>query len=190
MIELVLGGARSGKSAFAEQQIRQLSQCEKVSYIATATAVDKEMKARIDKHQQDRASCEWQTVECPMLLADYLASADNQKVYLVECLSMWVNNLIYQCEQKKLSYEASDSYLTEQRNALMNTLTSKPLSVVIVSNEVGFGITPLGQSTRLFVDHLGWLNQAIAKVAGKVTLVCAGIPLTLKDTVHTENKDG
>lgn len=177
MIELVLGGARSGKSAFAE---RQMDKFTDVVYVATATGVDDEMNARIRKHQQDRADKSWQTIECPLKLVEFVHDADSEKAYLIECLSMWLNNLIYQCEQQQLSYEKTERFLTEQREALLTTLKNSAITTVIVSNEVGFGITPMGQSTRLFVDHLGWLNQAIAEVASKVTLVCAGIPMALK----------
>jgi len=179
MIELVLGGARSGKSAFAE---RQMAQYTDIVYVATAIGVDEEMNARIYKHQQDRADKSWQTIECPLKLAKFINDADSEKAYLIECLSMWLNNLIYQYEQQQFSYEMTDRYLTEQREALLDTLQNSTITTVIVSNEVGFGITPIGQSTRLFVDHLGWLNQAIAKIASKVTLVCAGIPMVLKSS--------
>lgn len=179
MIELVLGGARSGKSAFAERQMEKFTN---VVYVATATGVDDEMNARIYKHQQDRTDRSWQTIECPLKLAEFINDVDSEKAYLIECLSMWLNNLIYHCEQQQFSYEMIDCFLTEQREALLTVLQNSTITTVIVSNEVGFGITPMGQSTRLFVDHLGWLNQAIAKIATKVTLVCAGIPMTLKSS--------
>ncbi len=195
MIHFVLGGARSGKSRFAEYQIIALSKKvnKQAVYIATATAFDQEMGIRIAKHQSDRAQNEestWQLIECPINLAETLQQCDRGKIYLLDCLTLWLNNLLFseqvqEIEQghKKSQVESSvqqEIHLKKEINNLLTVLNSLKTDIVIVSNEVGSGIVPLGQATRLYVDYCGWLNQEIAQIAQKVTLVTAGIPLTIK----------
>lgn len=182
MIHLVLGGARSGKSRFAEQQtLRFAKVCnEQAGYIATATAIDDEMFERIAKHQHDRGNG-WQLIECPLLLSEQLLSLPKGQVYLLDCLTLWLNNQLFSVEHKNKAEQAQ--HLNEQIKKLVTTLSTITTHVVIVSNEVGLGVIPMGESTRLYVDYCGWLNQAVAEVADKVTLVTAGIPLTLKESI-------
>jgi adenosylcobinamide kinase/adenosylcobinamide-phosphate guanylyltransferase len=191
MIHLVLGGARSGKSSFAEHwclfqakaQAQQLSQ--PLTYVATATAFDQEMRDRIKQHKTDRDKS-WQLVECPLALSALITQCSGQQVMLVDCLTLWLNNLIYALGEN-IDMAAAGQHLQvhfdQLVSTLLSTVKSKNLTIVFVANEVGLGIIPLGASNRLYVDYAGWLNQAIAKIADKVTLVTAGIPLSLKDSV-------
>ena len=170
MIELVLGGARSGKSAYAENIAK--SSGLKLYYIATATIQDDEMHARITHHQTQR-SANWETIEEPIKVAEVLLEIDNhQHCILVDCLTLWLtNNLLH-----------DDKHCWEvEKHALIDSLTNLKAKVILVSNEVGQGIVPLGEINRKFVDEAGWLHQSIASFADKVTFVTAGLPMTLKD---------
>ena len=173
MIELVLGGARSGKSRYAE--LTAVDTRLPLIYIATATVYDDEMRERVGRHQSDRQQqgVAWKTVEEPILLADTIRRyADQECCILVDCLTLWLTN----------SLLADDPECwAQQKQALLNLL-SEPFaaSLLLVSNEVGQGIVPLGELNRRFVDEAGWLHQALAQQADKVTLVTAGLPMTLK----------
>ena len=170
MIELVLGGARSGKSTYAEQQVIATG-LERV-YIATASAGDGEMSERIALHQSQRADKNWRTLEEPVLLADLLlAESTVDNCILVDCLTLWLSNCLF---------HPDSTCWDEQKAALLKTLPLIKGPVVFVSNEVGQGIIPLGEINRRFVDESGWLHQAIAQQVEKVTFVTAGLPQRLK----------
>lgn len=175
MIHLVLGGARSGKSRFAEQCVAQQSlQGKSCVYIATATALDDEMQARIAQHQKDRQTSGhvWLLHEQQYELAQTLAQIDKpNQIILVDCLTLLLTNY--------LMLDDTHAWF-EQKTQLLTQLTSLKSDVVLVSNEVGSGIVPMGELSRRFVDEAGWLNQAVAEVADQVTLVVAGLPLVLK----------
>ncbi|RTZ14447.1 bifunctional adenosylcobinamide kinase/adenosylcobinamide-phosphate guanylyltransferase [Vibrio aquaticus] len=173
-IHFVLGGARSGKSRYAEQQVHQLAEAKAKHYVATAIAFDDEMKARVAHHQQSRGDG-WQEHECPTALTDLLSQFSTQDVALVDCLTLWLNNVIYN-EGDTLE----ETKIKSSVEALVQALSKTQADIVLVSNEVGLGVVPLGEVSRLFVDHAGWMNQAIAKVANEVVLVTAGLPLMLK----------
>lgn len=165
---LILGGARSGKSRFAEQLATNSQQ--PVIYIATAQGHDNEMQARIHRHQQQRPA-HWKLIEEPIALADALkthSKADN--CILVDCLTLWLSNCLCQ----------DDNCWSQQKQALLEVLNTLPGPVIFVSNEVGHGIVPLGQLSRDFVDESGWLHQAIAAEVARVEFIMAGLPLTLK----------
>lgn len=169
MRELVLGGTKSGKSLYAESQA-QASGGE-VVYVATARANDAEMAERIAAHRARRPS-HWHTVEAADDLAGVLlgAAADDRCV-LVDCLTLWLTALI---ERPR--------HWAQAREDLLTALPGLPGRIVLVSNEVGQGVVPLGELTRRFVDEAGRLHQAIAARCERVTLVTAGLPLTLKET--------
>lgn len=169
MRELILGGVRSGKSALAEQ--RALECGLPVTYIATATAGDEEMAARIAHHRQRRPGA-WRIVEEPLHLAAALqASAAEDHCVIVDCLTLWLTNLLL----------ADDSALLErERAALLEQLPLLPGRIVLVGNEVGLGIVPLGELSRRFADEAGRLHQQLAARCERVTFVAAGLPLTLK----------
>jgi len=168
-IELVLGGARSGKSRYAEQQAKSTDQ--QVVYIATATVYDDEMADRVQRHKDDRPS-HWVTIEEPLQLATTLQQhAAEDKCILVDCLTLWVTNLLMLEDEQKFAAE---------KQVLLDVLPKLPGKIILVSNEVGQGIVPLGELSRRFVDESGWLHQAIAALADDVTLVVAGIPMPVK----------
>jgi adenosylcobinamide kinase/adenosylcobinamide-phosphate guanylyltransferase len=170
VIELVLGGARSGKSRYAEQRGEMLAQDR--HYVATAAALDDEMQARIQHHQVNRPAC-WVTHEESLQLAAQLKAVDaGQRVILVDCLTLWLSNLLLH-EDKNL--------LAKEKQALLAVLPVLQADIVLVSNEVGQGIVPIGEINRRFVDEAGWLHQAIAAIAQKVTFVTAGLPQCLKN---------
>lgn len=166
---LILGGARSGKSRYAEQYATH-SELE-VVYIATATAQDSEMETRIHRHQCDRPA-EWLTIEEPLTLAHTLQTeADAERILLVDCLTLWVTNLLCDADPEKFEHETQ---------AVLNVLPTLPGKVIMVSNEVGHGIVPMGDLSRRFVDETGRLHQQLAAQMDQVILMVAGLPLTIK----------
>lgn len=181
MIEFILGGARSGKSALAEQ--RACDSGLAVTYIATAQAGDAEMTARI-AHHRARRPAEWRCVEEPLHLAAVLGQeAAAGRLLLVDCLTLWLTNLLFQGQaaaQAEAGTPIDCALLQNETTALLEVLPQLPGDIILVSNEVGQGIVPLGASTRLFVDEAGRLNQRVAALAHRATLVAAGLPLRLK----------
>jgi adenosylcobinamide kinase/adenosylcobinamide-phosphate guanylyltransferase len=165
MIELVIGGARSGKSSYAERQARDSGL--PVTYIATGEARDEEMAERI-AHHRSRRPAGWHSVEEPLALADALArEAAAEKCLLVDCLTLWLSNSMFARREDEIE-------------TLLKVLPSLPGRIILVSNEVGWGIVPENALARRFRDEQGRLNQRIAAIAEQVTLVAAGLPLTLK----------
>ena len=166
-IVLVLGGARSGKSVFAEDLIAK-SGLSKV-YVATGQAFDREMSDRIDIHKERRGK-EWSTVEDPFDLAGVLeTNAAPDKAVLVDCLTLWVTNLMMQ-----------DKNVHEESDMLLATLPLLAGLVILVSSEVGMGLVPDNYMARAFRDHAGRLHQQIAAIADEVYFVAAGLPLKMK----------
>ncbi|QEL66363.1 bifunctional adenosylcobinamide kinase/adenosylcobinamide-phosphate guanylyltransferase [Oryzomicrobium terrae] len=184
--ELVVGGARSGKSAYAENLARTWQAAapgRRVTVVATAEARDDEMRARITRHRAIRPT-DWLVVEEPLALADALtrhAAPDNCLV--VDCLTLWLTNLLFQgraAAQAEAGQAVDCPLFTGQVDAVLAALPTLPGMTVLVSNEVGWGIVPMGASTRLFTDEQGRLNQRVASVCTAATLVAAGCPLALK----------
>jgi adenosylcobinamide kinase/adenosylcobinamide-phosphate guanylyltransferase len=168
MLELILGGARSGKSALAEQYATESGL--EVLYIATAEARDEEMAVRIDHHRVRRPD-HWRCVEQPLQLADTLQQhAAEGHCLLIDCLTLWLSNLLV----------AGDEVFERERNALLQKLPQLPGRIILVSNEVGLGIVPMGELTRRFCDESGRLHQAVAAASDRVTFVTAGLPMILK----------
>lgn len=173
MIELVLGGARSGKSRYAEQQA--IASGLQVIYIATAEAGDDEMQARI-AHHRDRRPGHWQTEEQPIHLAQAIQDhADSKHCILVDCLTLWLCNVLFD-KQGELQAER----YRQQSQALLEVLAGCKQRVILVSNEVGLGVVAADAMTRRFVDEAGFLHQKIAQISDKVVLVTAGLPQILK----------
>lgn len=185
MKELILGGARSGKSLLAEQRARECAENSglKVIYVATAQALDGEMSRRV-AHHRERRPAEWGCVEEPQHLPQRLhelAAADT--CLLVDCLTLWLSNLLFagRAATQAEAGEAIDCpLLGEQTAALVEALPQLPGRIILVSNEVGWGIVPMHPVSRLFTDEQGRLNQRVAAVCDQVTLVAAGLPLILK----------
>ena len=177
---LVLGGARSGKSAHAELLAAQSG--ADIVYIATAHAGDGEMAARIAHHRRGRPA-HWVTVEEPLLLADAIARHSKPStVVLVDCLTLWLTNLLFSDgrEYPETGMVDLPPLFGAQRAALLDVLKNANGDVLLVSNEVGLGVIPLGAVSRSFVDEAGRLNQALAAVCDRVLFVAAGLPLVLK----------
>lgn len=172
-VHLILGGARSGKSAYAEQ-LASTSELA-VTYVATAQVYDDEFAQRVEHHKRRRPT-DWQIIEAPFALADTLLANDKaNQCIIVDCLTLWLAQCICpDCESpESVSWK-------QERQALIEVLPSLRSTVVLVSNEVGMGIVPLGEINRQFQDEQGRLNQAVASIADKVTFVAAGLPLKLK----------
>lgn len=165
---LVLGGARSGKSAFAER-LAAKSGLERL-YLATATPFDAEMAARIARHRVDRAGEGWQTLEEPFDIATVIhREAASTRVMLVDCLTLWLNNLMF-----------AGRDVAAAQAALLEALRQARGPVILVSNEVGLGLVPETALGRDFRDAQGRLNQAVAAQVTEVVFVAAGLPLKLK----------
>jgi len=173
MIELVLGGTRSGKSRYAEQQA--IESGKEVVYIATAEAQDDEMKARIGLHQQSRPQ-NWQTVEEPIQLAKVINKYDQQNsCLLVDCLTLWLSNILFD-----KTAELQQTLFDNETQALFDSLSQFSGQIILVSNELGLGVIAMDKMTRRFVDEAGLLHQKIATLSDKVVLVTAGLPQVLK----------
>lgn len=165
-LTLVVGGARSGKSAFAERLVIQSARPRR--YIATAEAWDDEMRDRIAQHQRDRAG-DWITVEAPLDLPAAIASARPGEAVLIDCATLWLTNHLL-----------AGHDLAERATDLIAALSTCPAPVVIVSNETGWGIVPENALARRFRDEQGRLNQRIAAASTLVVTVIAGLPMVLK----------
>lgn len=177
MIELVVGGQRSGKSRHAELKAREwlaAAPGRAAVMIATAQAFDEEMRARIEKHRQDRAGRVpgMRTVEEPLGLAQAIAEhANAQTMVVVDCLTLWLTNHLM---------PARGEGGVPDFAALTDALAAARGPVMLVSNEIGLGVIPMAAPVRGFVDELGRLNQAVAAACGRVTLMVAGQPLCVK----------
>ena len=176
---LVLGGARSGKSMHAER-LAAASGKERI-YIATAQATDDEMAARIAHHRRQR-DAGWLTVEEPVLLGDAIARhAAPGRVLLVDCLTVWLTNLLFTeaRDYPDIGTIEPPAAFQAQRAAFLQALAQAAGDVILVSNEVGLGIIAHGALSRWFVDEAGRLNQAVAACCERAVFVAAGLPLTL-----------
>ena len=163
---LITGGARSGKSSFAEK--RTLSYGTPVIYIATAQAFDEEMENRIQLHQQRRGD-EWRTISEPLAIANILTSLDRQGACLVDCLTLWLSNLIF-----------AEEDISKATSSLIEAIAARRDPVILVTNEVGGGIVPENALARRFRDEAGRLNQIVAEAVDEVYTCISGIPLKLK----------
>ena len=176
MRHLIIGGARSGKSALAETLARRSG--GPVTYIATGVPADDEMARRI-AHHRARRPADWSTVEAPLRLAAALAAQDAPgRTLVVDCLTLWISNLITggRADEAVPDLERFEA----ERKSLLDLLPGLAGEVVLVANEVGSGIVPMGRLSRVFADEAGRLNQEVAALCERVTLVVAGQPLTLK----------
>lgn len=169
MLQLILGGARSGKSRLAEQTA--ISMQLAVTYVATAQALDPEMQNRIAHHQNQRPA-HWSLVEEPLFLAKTLQKIDRpNQIILVDCLTLWLTNLLLLDDQNVQEFECEQ---------LLKVLPKLQSEIILVSNETGLGVVPLGEISRRFVDEAGRLHQALGQIADKVVFCVAGFPMILK----------
>ena len=168
-ITLILGGARCGKSAYAEKLA--INNGRQKIYIATAELLDSEMQKRIALHQERRGE-DWNTLEIPLALADAITSPDyKNSVILVDCLTLWLSNLLH--------YGWDVNTTTEK---LAHSITQTEANIILVSNEVGQGIVPDNALARKFRDEAGILHQKIAAISTQVIWMVAGIPTIIKDS--------
>lgn len=177
---LVFGGARSGKSVFAEQQAALSG--KEVIYAATARCWDGEMVSRIDLHRQRRDSA-WTTIEEPMELGTLIRQwSAPDRLVLVDCITLWLTNLLFseKREYPEVGEIVPSPGFARQRMSLLDALGEAGGDVILVSNEVGMGIVPQGAVSRWFVDEAGRMNQALAARCERVVWVAAGLPLNLK----------
>ena len=188
---LILGGARSGKSSFAEKIAENLGKKE-VVYLATAQALDQEMEERIKHHQNQRPK-DWKTVEEPIEVNKVLESIEKGKTVLMDCLTLYISNMILKKEelnddennlQQKVNIEKE---IIEEIKKIITTAKARDLNLIIVSNEVGQGVVPNNELGRLFRDIAGRANQFTADKVDKVFLTVAGFPLDIKD-ISLKNK--
>ena len=163
----VIGGARSGKSAYAQERVEAVP--GRLGFIATAQALDREMEQRIARHREDRGA-RWRTFEVSINLPDALGeAARSSDAVLIDCLTLWLSNLILaECDVDTMT------------QGLVSTIAACPVPLALVANEVGMGIVPENALARRFRDEAGRLNKVIAAIAQEVVLVTAGIPLFLK----------
>ncbi|WP_313117609.1 bifunctional adenosylcobinamide kinase/adenosylcobinamide-phosphate guanylyltransferase [Ectopseudomonas guguanensis] len=169
MLELILGGARSGKSRLAERLAGESGL--EVVYIATSQPLDGEMSQRVAQHRARRPA-HWALVEEPLALARVLQEqAAPGRCLLVDCLTLWLTNLLMLEDAQRLAAE---------REALFACVEQLPGRILLVSNETGLGVVPLGELTRRYVDEAGWLHQALAERSQRVLFTVAGLPMVLK----------
>jgi adenosylcobinamide kinase / adenosylcobinamide-phosphate guanylyltransferase len=171
-IILITGGARSGKSRYAEQRATELG--PRRLYIATAEATDEEMRQRIEEHKTRRGN-DWVTIEEPVELAETLVvQGVRTDCALVDCLTLWISNLLLRYDVK---------YAQEKVKQFVETTRQLDFHLVLVTNEVGWGIVPDNPLARQFRDLSGWANQRLAAAANEVVLVVAGIPMIVKEGI-------
>lgn len=175
MKQLILGGARSGKSLFAENLAQDLhsknlktANHATLIYIATSPHIDDEMDDRIAAHKARRNDV-WQVIEQPLDIADMLQNSGSNSTLLIDCLTLWINNLIYENRNVETHFDA-----------LCQAVEATPANVIMVSNELGTGLVPEDKLSREFRDYQGKLNQLIAQKVDKVAFMVAGLPLWVK----------
>jgi adenosylcobinamide kinase/adenosylcobinamide-phosphate guanylyltransferase len=173
---LVTGGCRSGKSAYAQETAERISPSR--LYLATCPVTDDEMWRRIEAHRQARRDRHWETVEAPLDPAGVLRTRLDYGVVLVDCVTLWVNNLMYAAESEGRAIDEAE--MAAACRTMLDAAAQHPGAVIFVTNEVGMGIVPENAQARHYRDLVGRANQVIAGRAESVTLLACGIPLALK----------
>ena len=176
-ITLLLGGARSGKSSYAQTLAENSG--KSVTYLATAQALDDEMSARIQKHQAERPA-QWQTLEVPLNIASHVGEIKSELVIL-DCMTLLATNLLMQFVKDDLVDEAPfTESIHKEVGDLIAAIRNGKQDWIIISNEIGLGLVPPYQMGRVYRDLLGWANQRLAREADKVIFMVAGIPMDVK----------
>jgi len=176
-IILVTGGSRSGKSGYAQKLAEAIPGPR--AYIATCPVIDLEMKVRVEKHRETRRTSDWETIEETLDLAGAIRRSATYRVLLVDCLTLWVNNLLYEAGRRGEVF--TEEATTVRCREVIDACGAFPGTVFFVTNELGMGIIPDNETARRFRDCSGRCNQMLAEAAGTVTLVVSGIPLRLKN---------
>ncbi|MBP7230891.1 MAG: bifunctional adenosylcobinamide kinase/adenosylcobinamide-phosphate guanylyltransferase [Syntrophaceae bacterium] len=172
----ITGGSRSGKSSYAQKRAEALPGPR--AYLATCPVLDDEMALRCRKHQEARSGADWDTIEEEINLAGVLKSCRPYSVILVDCLTLWINNLIYEAGRNHRTVTEDD--IAEECRALLDACALFPGTLIFVSNEVGMGIVPDNALGRQFRDNAGRCNQIVAAAADEVIVLISGIPWCLK----------
>jgi len=171
---LITGGARAGKSSYAQKLAADIG--EKVLFVATAEAKDEDMRLRIEKHKKSRPS-RWETLEAPKNVAKVIESAaGDYSIVIIDCITMLVSNLMLGVKDETFA----ESEILKEINALINAMKAKSATYILVSNEVGLGIVPDNELSRNYRDLLGRANQLLSSYADDVYLLVAGIPVKIK----------
>jgi adenosylcobinamide kinase/adenosylcobinamide-phosphate guanylyltransferase len=176
VLTFVIGGSRSGKSAFAQQLAEQTDAAR--FFLAACPDLDAEMHERIRRHRQDRQGRNWQTIEEPLNLVEALGRCPAQATVLIDCLTLWISNLMHKAEQDDA--EITEDQMTLAAEQLGKAACCRQGQIIMVANEVGLGIVPDSAAARRFRDLAGRCNQTIAALADQVFFVCCGIPLKIK----------
>ena len=172
----VSGGCRSGKSRYAQQRAETVP--GRRAYLATCPQIDAEMEQRIVAHQQQRAGKGWETIEAPLDLAGAVEQARNFDILLIDCLTLWVNNLLYEAEQKGTIL--TEEMISHRGIELVDACRQTHQTTIVVSNELGMGLVPDNPVSRHYRDCLGRCNQTLATRADEVVFMVSGLPLFLK----------
>jgi adenosylcobinamide kinase / adenosylcobinamide-phosphate guanylyltransferase len=176
-LTLILGGARSGKSSYAQNLAEATG--KSVTFIATAQALDEEMSTRIQKHRVERP-ISWETLEIPSDIASHVLQIKSD-VVILDCITLLLSNLLMRFAKDDLVDETPFMLAVQKEiNELINTLRVREREWIIISNEVGLGLVPPYQMGRVYRDALGWANQRLAREADKVIFMVAGIPMVVK----------
>ncbi len=179
-ITLITGGIRSGKSRYA-LSLTQKMNGQKI-FIATAQAFDESMSVKIKKHQEERGEG-FTTIEEPIYLAKAMSALHQESdVILIDCLTLWVNNLLYY-------FKEDTGKIRQQFDLFLDVLANPPRQIVIVTNEIGLGVTPENELTRKFIDELGFINQRVAQLSDEVIMMIAGLPQFIKGVNRHEPMD-
>jgi adenosylcobinamide kinase/adenosylcobinamide-phosphate guanylyltransferase len=179
-ITFITGGCRSGKSSFAQRLAEKSG--DKRLFIATAPVLDDEMKIRVRRHREMRRELGWDTVEEQYALADCFRRRGGYEVVLCDCLTLWVNNLLYQSSERGALLEEEE--IAARCREVCDAARSTQARVLFVSNEVGMGIVPADEVSRRYRDLVGRCNQETAAASDSVFFVVSGLPIQLKGRIH------
>lgn len=183
---LITGGSRSGKSAYAQRLVEDLAG-ERV-FVATCPVLDEEMRRRVSRHRAARARAGWQTIEEPLALTEALEHANQHAVVLVDCLTLWVSNVMLDADRQGRAIGEDD--IAEKCGEVLRVCRARSGKVVFVTNEVGCGVVPENALARRFRDLAGRCNQVMAAAADEVVFVVCGLPLFVKKGQPDGNASG
>ncbi len=175
-IHLITGGSRSGKSEFA--QVLGEEHPGTRTFVATCPIIDDETRVRVARHQRERAAGNWITVEEPLLLTQAIRSSENSQVVLVDCLTLWINNLLYEAEKNK--EDLDEDQIVNHCRTLLQVCREQQGQFIFVTNEIGMGIVPEQAVSRRYRDLVGRCNKTMASGADSVIMIVSGLPLVLK----------
>jgi adenosylcobinamide kinase/adenosylcobinamide-phosphate guanylyltransferase len=182
-LTFILGGARSGKSAYAQQLVRNSEKAGSggVLFIATATAGDEEMQARIERHRKDRSS-DWTTIEAPLEVGPVIMEHGHQYTFIiVDCLTLLISNHLME-HSKEMDEETTVGFILREVEDLILAAQAATADIIVVSNEVGMGLVPVNPLGREFRDLTGLVNQRLAQSADEVYFMIAGLPQAIKQS--------